>query len=191
MTLIFFGMSSGASVLIAQYWGKGDIKAVERVLGISVKIGLIVSAAFTAVTYAFPNEIMHLLTNDEEVIAEGVRYMRIVCWSYVISSMTMIYLNTMRSIECVFISTGTYLVSLGVNVLFNAVLIFGLMGLPKMGIGGAALATLIARIVEFLIVIVYDRKFNKVFRFNFSFLKKVRCFLRIMSDFRFRLYAMS
>lgn len=172
MTLIFFGMSSGASVLIAQYWGKGDIKAIERVLGISVKIGLIVSIAFTAVTYAFPNEIMHLLTNDEEVIAEGIRYMRIVCWSYVISSMTMIYLNTMRSVECVFISTGTYLISLGVNVLLNAVLIFGLAGFPKMGIAGAALATLFARVVEFLIVIVYDRKFNKIFRFNISFFKK-------------------
>lgn len=172
MTLIFFGMSSGASVLIAQYWGKGDIKAIERILGISVKLGLIVSIVFTAATYAFPNQIMRLLTNDEEVIAEGIRYMRIVCWSYVISSMTMIYLNTMRSVECVFISTGTYLVSLGINVIFNAVFIFGLIKFPKMGIGGAALATLLARIVEFLIVIVYDRKFNKIFRFNFSFFQK-------------------
>lgn len=172
MTLIFFGMSSGASVLIAQYWGKGDLKAIQRVLGISVKIGLVVSIAFTAVTYLFPEQLMHLLTNDDEVIAEGVRYMRIVCWSYVISSMTMIYLNTMRSVERVFIATGTYLVSLVINIVFNAVFIFGLFGIPRMGIMGAAAATLLARVVEIIIVIVYDRKFNPVFRFNFSFFQK-------------------
>lgn len=172
MTLIFFGMSSGASVLIAQYWGKGDLKAIQRVLGISVKIGLVVSIAFTAVTYLFPEQLMHLLTNDDEVIAEGVRYMRIVCWSYVISSMTMIYLNTMRSVERVFIATGTYLASLVVNIVFNAVFIFGLFGIPRMGIMGAAAATLLARVVEIIIVIVYDRKFNPVLRFNFSFFQK-------------------
>ena len=112
MTLIFFGLSSGASVLIAQYWGKGNLDAIKKVLGISVKIGLVVSVLFTVVTYAFPWQLMHLLTNDEEVMALGVKYMRIVCWSYVISSMTMVYLNTMRSIERVVISMGTYLVSL-------------------------------------------------------------------------------
>lgn len=172
MTLIFFGLSSGASVLIAQYWGKGNLDAIKKVLGISVKIGLVVSVLFTVVTYAFPWQLMHLLTNDEEVMALGVKYMRIVCWSYVISSMTMVYLNTMRSIERVVISMGTYLVSLIVNIVFNAIFIFGLCGLPAMGIVGAACATLLARVVEFVIVVVYDRKFNSVFRFSFSFFKK-------------------
>ncbi len=172
MTLIFFGLSSGASVLIAQYWGKGNLDAIKKVLGISVKIGLVVSVLFTVVTYAFPWQLMHLLTNDEEVMALGVKYMRIVCWSYVISSMTMVYLNTMRSIERVVISMGTYLVSLIVNIVFNAIFIFGLCGLPAMGIVGAACATLLARVVEFVIVVVYDRKFNQVFRFSFSFFKK-------------------
>ena len=172
MTLIFFGLSSGASVLIAQYWGKGNLDAIKKVLGISVKIGLVVSVLFTVVTYAFPWQLMHLLTNDEEVMALGVKYMRIVCWSYVISSMTMVYLNTMRSIERVVISMGTYLVSLIVNIVFNAIFIFGLCGLPAMGIVGAACATLLARVVEFVIVVVYDRKFNPVFRFSFSFFKK-------------------
>lgn len=172
MTLIFFGLSSGASVLIAQYWGKGNLDAIKKVLGISVKIGLVVSVLFTVVTYAFPWQLMHLLTNDEEVMALGVKYMRIVCWSYVISSMTMVYLNTMRSIERVVISMGTYLVSLIVNIVFNAIFIFGLCGLPAMGIVGAACATLLARVVEFVIVVVYDREFNPVFRFSFSFFKK-------------------
>ena len=172
MTLIFFGLSSGASVLIAQYWGKGNLDAIKKVLGISVKIGLVVSVLFTVVTYAFPWQLMHLLTNDEEVMALGVKYMRIVCWSYVISSMTMVYLNTMRSIERVVISMGTYLVSLIVNIVFNAIFIFGLCGLPAMGIVGAACATLLARVVEFVIVVVYDRKFNPVCRFRFSFFKK-------------------
>jgi len=172
MTLIFFGLSSGASVLIAQYWGKGNLDAIKKVLGISVKIGLVVSVLFTVVTYAFPWQLMHLLTNDEEVMALGVKYMRIVCWSYVISSMTMVYLNTMRSIERVVISMGTYLVSLIVNIVFNAIFIFGLCGLPAMGIVGAACATLLARVVEFVIVVVYDIKFNPVFRFSFSFFKK-------------------
>ncbi|MCI6021160.1 MAG: MATE family efflux transporter [[Bacteroides] pectinophilus] len=172
MTLIFFGLSSGASVLIAQYWGKGNLDAIKKVLGISVKIGLVVSVLFTVVTYAFPWQLMHLLTNDEEVMALGVKYMRIVCWSYVISSMTMVYLNTMRSIERVVISMGTYLVSLIVNIIFNAIFIFGLCGLPAMGIVGAACATFLARVVEFIIVVVYDRRFNPVFRFSFSFFKK-------------------
>lgn len=183
MTLIFFGMSSGASVLTAQYWGKGDLRAIERILGISVRVGLIVSAAFTAVTYMLPGQIMHLLTNDEEVIYQGIRYMRIVCWSYIISSMTMIYLNTMRSIERVLIATGTYMISLVINIVFNAIFIFGLFGFPKMGIQGAALATLLARIVEFLIVIIYDRQFNPIFKFNWSFFENDYSLIRDYAKF--------
>lgn len=170
MILIFFGLTSGASVLIAQYWGKGDVATIEKVLGISIKLTLYISIVFVAVTYIFPTQIMHLLTNDSIVVEEGAKFLRIICFSYVIQALTMVYLNTLRSIEHVFISTFVYLVSFLVNLILNPIFIFGLFGLPEMGIRGSALATIIARIVEFLIVIYYDRKRNKIFKFRFKLL---------------------
>jgi len=170
MTLIFFGLTSGASVLIAQYWGKGDVPTIEKVLGISIKLTLYISICFLVVTYVFPAQIMHLLTNDTVVIEEGAKFLRIMCFSYVISALTMVYLNTLRSVENVFISTFVYLVSFIINLALNPILIFGLFGLPALGIRGSAIATVIARIIEFSIVVFYDRKRNKIFRFRFNML---------------------
>lgn len=168
MMLIFFGLTSGASVLNAQYWGKGDISTIEKVLGISIKFTLVVSIAFLAITYMFPSQIMGLLTNDKVVVQEGAKYLRVVCWSYLFSSLTMVYLNTLRSVENVFISTFVYLISFTINLILNPILIFGLLGAPAMGIQGSATATLISRIFEFSIVVFYDRKMNKIFRFKFK-----------------------
>lgn len=168
LSLILFGLTSGASVLNAQYWGKGDVHTIEKVLGIALKISVTIGLAFTVVTFLAPEMLMHIFTNDGEVVAEGVKYLRIVCFSYVLSSISMVYLNTMRSVERVQIATVVYLSSLLINIVVNAVLIFGLLGAPKLGVMGAAVGTVVARIVEVCIVIFYDRKVNDVFRFKFS-----------------------
>lgn len=158
MNLIFFGLTSGASVLVAQYWGKGDTRTIEKILGLSLRFGILVSLGFTVAVWIFPVPLMKIFTSEPEVIAQGVRYLKIVSLSYTVSGITMVYFNIMRSVERVVIAAVTYGCSLLINIVCNAVLIFGLFGVPAMGIRGAALATLTARIFEFVVVCVYARK---------------------------------
>lgn len=170
MMLIFFGLTSGASVLIAQYWGKKDMKSIEKVLGIAMRFALVIGTLFTVAAFFFAEQIMYIYSNDAMVVSEGVKYIRIVCFSYIIFAFNMVYLNTMRSIERVVVSTVVYSISLVVNIIVNALLIFGLFGLPKLGVVGAAIGTLVARIIEFVIVLIYDRRFNNVLKFRLSYL---------------------
>lgn len=168
MSLILFGITSGASVLVAQYWGKGDVRTIEKVLGIALKFSLTIGAVFTAVTLLFPEAIMRILTNDAQVIEEGGRYLQIVGISYILMAVNIVYLNIMRSVERVKISTIVYLTGLIVNVIINAILIFGP---PQLGIRGAAIGTVSAITVELIMVIIYDRRVNDVFKFNFGFFR--------------------
>lgn len=170
MTLIYFGLTSGASVLVAQYWGKKDIVTIEKVLAISIRISMVVAVLFTLITFAYSESIMRLLSSNEQVVQQGIRYLQIVCFSYIFTGLTMVYLNILRSVENVMISTVVYLNSLIINIIGNAVFIFGLLGFPEMGIQGAALSTLIARVIEFIIVVYYDRRRNKIFQFKFAML---------------------
>lgn len=162
MTLAFYGITSGITVLTAQYWGKGDTRTIERILGMGLVSGFAVSSLFTIAALLMPERLMLLFTSEPEVIAEGVKYLRIIACSYIFMGFTQVYLNVMRSIERVVIATVVYSMSLGVNIIVNAVLIFGLAGFPKMGIEGAAIGTLIARILEMVIVLVYAHVKNKV-----------------------------
>ena len=162
MTLIFFGLSSGATVLTAQYWGKKDTRTIEKILGLGLKTGIGVALIFAAGSMFLPEQLMRIFTNEPEVIRQGVPYLKIVGLSFFFMAFTQVYLNIMRSIERVMIATVIYLVSLGVNVILNAVLIFGLFGFPQMGVRGAATATLIARIIEFVIVLFYAHYKNKI-----------------------------
>ena len=168
MSLIFFGLTSGAAVLTAQYWGKGDTKTIEKVLGIALRFSLTVGVIFTVVTFIFPKQIMMIFSSETEVINEGIKYLRIVCFSYIFSSITMIYLNIMRSVEKVVISTVVYFISLMLNVILNYIFIFGKFGLPPLGIEGAALSTVIARCVELTITGIYAHKYNNVIKFRFK-----------------------
>ncbi len=168
MTMIFFGVTSGACVLTAQYWGKGDRRTIEKVIGIALRISLVTGILFTLGALFLPEPLMRIFTNEPEVIAEGVKYLQIVGYSYLFMSITMVYLNIMRSVEKVIISTVVYSVSLVTNGVLNAIFIFGLLGLPAMGISGAALATSIARFVELVIVLVYAYRPGQPVRLRFS-----------------------
>lgn len=167
MTLIFFGLTSGAAVLTAQYWGKGDTKTIEKVIGIAMRFSVLVALLFTVVVELFPAQVMSIFTAEQPVIDEGVKYLQIVAISYLLTSVTMVYLNIMRSVERVIISTVVYLCSLVCNVLINSVLIFGLLGFPKLGIQGAAIGTVIARALELTITLIYSRRKSNPVRLRF------------------------
>ena len=168
MNLFLFGLTSGVSVLASQYWGKGDVKTIEQILGFALKLALGVSLLFMVVTFCAPETLMKIYSSDPGVIEQGVRYLRISCFSYPLAAMSMVYVYTLRSLEKAYVATGVYLASLVVNIIVNALLIFGLFGLPKMGAAGAAVGTLVARTVEVSIAIYYDRRKNTIFKLRKS-----------------------
>lgn len=170
LNLILFGITSGAAVLTSQYWGKKDITAIEKILGIAMKIAVIISLVFMAATLIFPRPIMTIFSSEAAVIEEGVKYLRIISFTYPIVAISSIYLSIMRSVERVVISTIVYACSLLVNIVANAILIFGLFGAPKMGIEGAAIGTLIARMVELAITAFYARKYNNQIKLRILYL---------------------
>ena len=153
LNLALFGLTSGASVLTAQYWGKQDTRTIEKVMGMSFRIGLLAAFVVTAAVWIAPVPIMRLFTNEAVIIEEGVRYLKIVSLSYLMSAFTMVYLNIVRSVERVVIATVVYSISLVVNIILNAVFIFGLLGRSAMGAAGAALGTVCARATEVIIVV--------------------------------------
>ncbi|WP_122644492.1 MATE family efflux transporter [Luxibacter massiliensis] len=172
MVLFLFGLTSGATVLTAQYWGKGDKRTIEKILGIGMKAALLVTVVFMAAALCIPGLLMKIFTNDPEVISEGIKYLRIVAFSYVFMGITQVYLYIMRSVERVVVATVVYLVSLLCNVVLNSIFIFGLLGFPAMGVQGAALGTLISRLVELLLVFGYARLYNKDIKFRYAYFMK-------------------
>lgn len=171
MSLFLFGLTSGATVLTAQYWGKGDKKTIERILAMGMCMAVAVTAIFTLVSLLMPETLIRIFTNESEVIREGVKYLRIVAFSYIAIGITDVYLYIMRSVERIKVATAVYLSSLIRNVILNAVFIFGMFGCPAMGIRGAALATLLARILELILVIGYAKIYNReiLFRMKYFF----------------------
>lgn len=166
MNLVIFGMTSGASVLSAQYWGKREISTIEKIFSMTLSFALIAGLLFMMAGQLFPEALMHIFSSEEEIIANGVSYLKIVSWSYPLSAFSSGYLYLMRSIERVKIATVVYACSLVINVILNGIFIFGFGSIPAMGITGAALATFTARIFEFLAVMFYILKVNKEVRIH-------------------------
>ncbi len=181
MMLVFFGITAGATVLTAQYWGKRDTATIEKILGMGLSGGIVIAAAFTVLALLIPERLVGIFTSDGEVIFEGAKYLRIVGLSYVFMAVTQVYLNIMRSIERVVVATVVYFVSLLVNIVINAVLIFGLFGAPRLEIAGAAIGTLCARITETVMVLLYARYKNKIVKIRVR--NMVRIDRLLLSDY--------
>ncbi len=162
----FNGISSGIILISAQYWGKKDTNAIQIIMGIALKIGMIATAIVAALAILFPRQLMLIYTNDLALVDIGVTYLRIIGIAYFIMSFSMVYESMLRSIERARTSTIISGTALAVNVLLNAVFIFGLFVAPKLGVMGVAIATLIARIVEVILCLI-DLLAAKVFKPDF------------------------
>ena len=173
LILLLFGIGSGATVLTAQYWGKKDIKSIEKVMAISIKVAFTLSLFFFIFAFFFSRNAMRLFTNDEATILEGIKYLKIVSFSYLTTSISIVYLVTMRSVERVVISTVTYATSFISNFIINYLLIFGNFGFPKLGIRGAAIGTLIARLIELGIVFYYNSKNHHFVSIKWKYIKSL------------------
>ena len=110
--LFLFGTASGVSVLTAQYWGKRDTDSIEKLLGIVMRLAVTVGLIFMLGSFFFPAQLMRIFTDEPEIIAEGVKYLQIVAFTYPMVALSMTYLNLIRSIEKVMISTVIYALSL-------------------------------------------------------------------------------
>lgn len=163
VSLAIGGIASGANVLVAQAWGKHDIQKIHRVLAYTYRMALGLVLVVSALALIFPRPIMSIFTTDAEVITQGTVYLKIIAWSYLFYGLTAVTTGVLRAVHTVKIAMFGSALAMVVNVFLNWVLIFGKLGAPKMGIAGAALATLIARICEFLLILwfVY-RKEDKI-----------------------------
>jgi len=159
--LFVFGLQSGGAVLISQYWGKKDVVTVNRVMGVSIYFAGALSFLFATLMTLFPEPVMRMVTNNPDLIDISVRYAKYVAYSYFINSVTMVYVGTQRSTENPKFGMYVVTISMVANVFLNWVLIFGKFGFPALGVEGAAIATLISRIIELVITIIYILFFDK------------------------------
>ena len=161
LMIITFGVTSAAMVFASQYWGKNDVYSMKRVITIMLRLAAVISVAASALAICIPETVMSWYSDDAAVIEAGASYLRIIGWAYPFYSITNAMASVLRSAHIVKISIVIYLSSLIVNVSLNWVLIFGHLGAPAMGVEGAAIATAVARLVEFIILIIYLAFFEK------------------------------
>lgn len=182
LQLFIFGVQSGASILISQYWGKRDMESINRVLGVALWVVLLVSMTFASVLLVCPVPFLGLFGNEPAVVELAARYGRVAGMSYVCNAVTMMYVAAYRSMERPKLGMYILTMSMTVNTFLNWVFIFGKLGAPALGVEGAALATLIARMLEVVIVAVHFVR-NRFYRPRIALLLRpgtemVRRFLR-------------
>ena len=169
---ITLGIGEGLVVLGAQYWGQQRMQPIRKLTGIALKLGLICGIITILICTFLPHQVVSIFTNDTEIIAEGVSYLGIIKYTFLLFIITNVLMAALRCVETVKISFYISIVSLFVNVGINYVLIFGRFGAPELGIRGAAIGTLIARIVELAIVVIYMLKVDKKLNlFSENFMK--------------------
>ncbi|MCI8359961.1 MAG: MATE family efflux transporter [Clostridiales bacterium] len=179
LSLVCFGLSGGATVLASQYWGKRDMASIRMIFSIVLKAAFFISAVLGLAVLLAPETVMGLYSQNPEIIAEGTKYLRIIGYAYFFFGVGNTLLCSIRSVELVKISVVVNSSSFVANVFLNWVLIFGNLGAPAMGIRGAAIATLTARILEFVITMVYvlfidkrlQMRVRDLFRFDKVFAK--------------------
>ena len=156
------GLGATMLVLIAQYWGKKEVEPIRKIAFIGLRIAILLGVVYSVCSFIFAPQILSVLTSDKAVVSAGTPYLRITSVSFFFFCITQSLLNALRGVENAKFGMKLSFVTLFVNVIANYILIFGKFGVPAMGITGAALATLLARIVECAVALVYVFRVEKV-----------------------------
>ena len=176
--LMTFGLQSGASVLISQFYGKGDKGSINEVLGIGFAVAGGITLIFGCVMFFLPTQFMALFGNNQDVVALAAQYARIVAFSFLFDSLAQVYIAAHRSMANPLLGLYILGASMVSNTILNWVFIFGKLGAPAMGVRGAALATLISRVLEFAIAVGHI-SLGRRFRLQFDrLLRPSRAMLR-------------
>lgn len=164
---VFFGMTGAAGLMISQYYGANDHRTCQRLFAMEIVLGVGASLIFGLILLLFPEGIMHIFVNDPATVAYGVDYLRIIWLSYLPMSISNVCMFSMRSLGQNRVSMVVSMGAMAVNACCNYVLIFGRLGLPAMGVAGAALGTLIARLVEMCFYLLMLAKRKTLFSLDF------------------------
>lgn len=151
--LIIFGVGTGSAVFIAQYWGKNDVHSIKKVLGLAITVSTGVGVIFTLAGAICPKLLMRFFIDTEVTVQLGSEYLRIVVFSYIITAISFVLNVGLRTTGSPNVPLKVSIVAFFTNTFFNYILMFGKLGFPAMGVKGAALGTLIARIVELSLLI--------------------------------------
>lgn len=163
LNMIYGGLAAGITMLAAQYWGRQNFTAIQHILAIGVKLAAAVGVLFFVGTVFFPTLLMRIYTDDPAMIESGAVYLNTVGWSYLFMGLSHPYLSVMKSIERVKASTLINSSALLLNILLNAVFLFGwIPGIPPMGIRGVALATVLSRVIEFSLCLIDGARYKKL-----------------------------
>ena len=170
--MFFYGLGTGLIMLCSQYYGKGEMRAIDVIEGIALRFSMTVALIFASAAFFFPGQMMRVFTPDPELIAIGASYLRNISVAYLCWGVIEIYLSALRSIGRVAISTALNAIAFSLNILLNAVFIFGLFGAPKLGAAGVALATSLSRVVELILCIIISvRSPNVKLKLSYMFIK--------------------
>lgn len=151
--IVIFGFQSGMAVLVSQYWGRGDTDNINRCMGVALCAVTAFSTVLALITFFFPVQVLRLITPNQELVDLAVTYIQIVGFSYIFNGISSIYAGVQRSTEFPAFGMILFAISMCVNTFLNYVLIFGKFGAPAMGVTGAAVATFISRVVEFIVAV--------------------------------------
>lgn len=172
-TFLCMGISAAGLVLASQYWGAGDERTVCRVYNLVLQMVIVFGTVFSVLSAVFPRRIMEIYTDDPEVIRLGSRYLKITALIYLPHGISLVTANVIRATGNVKLGLKISVISFFVNIGCNYIFIFGKLGLPQMGVMGAAAGTLCARAVELAVCVVYMRLFEKNMRYDWRILRKV------------------
>ena len=160
-TFFVRGISGGAALLISQYWGKKDTGRIKQIFAMTFITTVILAGSVTLLVFIFPNHVVKFFSNNTEILSEATSYIKIACFSYILFAVSDTFIAMLRCVEIVKITFIVSIISFFTNLGGNYILIFGKLGLPAMGVRGAALATVIARGTELIIVMLFFFKGQK------------------------------
>lgn len=160
--MVLFGICSGGAIFTAQFWGKRDIQGIRKNTGLCLVLSAAVALTFTVLALTIPEKIIGLYSKDREVIRTSALYLRLLAPSYIPFGISFVFVQSLRSTEKVRLPMLTTIIALSINVCLNWFLIFGIGPFPALGVAGAAIATVIARISEtvLLVLISYRLKYH-------------------------------